>query len=105
MLSSKKLTSLVLAGLMSATIGLGVSAQPPIPQNPVASPTAPTVVDTKVEGAKLEKQTQDILKEHFKDDAQKKAEKELAKNEAALKKTEDNLKTNKDKYDDATKKP
>ena len=92
MLSSKKLTSLVLAGLMSATIGLGVSAQDS------------ATVDTKAEGAKLEKQTQDILKEPFKDDAQKKAEKELAKNEAALKKTEDNLKTNKDKYDDATKK-
>ena len=92
MLSSKKLTSLVLAGLMSATIGLGVSAQDP------------ATVDTKAEGAKLEKQTQDILKEHFKDDAQKKAEKELAKNEAALKKTEANLEKNKDKYDEATKK-
>ena len=47
MLSGKKLTSLVLAGLMSATIGLGVSAQPPIPQNPVASPTAPTAETNK----------------------------------------------------------
>ena len=32
---------------MSATIGLGVSAQPPIPQNPVASPTAPTAETNK----------------------------------------------------------
>lgn len=40
MLSGKKLTTLVLAGLMSATIGFGVSAKPVVPQNPSSSSTA-----------------------------------------------------------------
>ena len=47
MLSGKKLTTLVLAGLMSVTIGLGVSAKLPVTQNPVASPTAPTAETNK----------------------------------------------------------
>lgn len=48
MLSGKKLTTLVLAGLMSATIGFGVSAtKPSVPQNPVASSTAPTAETNK----------------------------------------------------------
>ena len=40
MLSGKKLTTLVLAGLISATIGFGVSAKPVVPQNPSSSSIA-----------------------------------------------------------------
>lgn len=47
MLSGKKLTTLVLAGLMSATIGFGVSAKPVVIQNPSSSSTAPTAKTNK----------------------------------------------------------
>lgn len=104
MLSSKKLTSLVLAGLMSVTIGLGVSAETPVQQTPSNSPTAESnkkLIDENKTAIEENKKLLDKVDDRSETDHM--AIKNLKKNKADAEETKKALEENKQTINEEVK--